>query len=203
MRSAEDIQFAPITVDPMAPPELGAFEKFLIAAFETLAGWLGPVGQWLGGWWWLIQWVLIAAVAAFVLYVLARAFAPVLLRPRQRGAAAPSEWRPDTASSLALLEEADRLAALGLYDEATHLLLTRSVGEMAAARPDWVEPSSTARELSALPALPDAAREAFRVIADRVERSLFARCALEHTDWQAARDAYARFALALPPGASA
>jgi hypothetical protein len=203
LRSADDIQFAPVQIDPVAPPELGAFEKFLIAVFETLAQWLGPVGQWLGGWWWLIQWVLIAAVAGFVLYVLARTFAPVLLRPGQRGTAAASEWWPDTAASLALLEEADRLAALGQYDAATHLLLTRSVGEMAAARPDWVEPSSTARELSALPALPDAAREAFRVIAERVERSLFARCALEHTDWQVARDAYARFALALPRGASA
>ena len=63
-------------------------------------------------------------------------------------------------------------------------------------RPDWVEPSSTARELAALPALPDGARTAFRIIAERVERSLFALRALDRADWEAARAAYADFALA-------
>ncbi|PKP64950.1 MAG: hypothetical protein CVT87_01935, partial [Alphaproteobacteria bacterium HGW-Alphaproteobacteria-9] len=80
--------------------------------------------------------------------------------------------------------------------EATHLLLLRSVGHIADARPDWVDPSSTARELAALPALPDAARTAFGVIAERVERSLFALRRLDRPDWEAARAAYAEFALA-------
>ena len=111
-------------------------------------------------------------------------------------AAAEEEWQPEHAATLALLEDADRLAAEGRFDEATRLLLQRSVGQMAAARPDWVEPSSTARELAALPALPEAARTAFRVIAEQVERSLFALRALERSDWEAARAAYADFALA-------
>ncbi len=64
------------------------------------------------------------------------------------------------------------------------------------ARPDLVEPSSTARELSAEPRLPEAARSAFAVIAGRVERSLFALVSLGQEDWQAARQAYADFALA-------
>ena len=65
----------------------------------------------------------------------------------------------------------DALAAQGRYDAATHLLLKRSVGQIAAARPGLVEPATTARELAALGALPDAARAAFGIIAVRVERS--------------------------------
>jgi len=104
-------------------------------------------------------------------------------------------WRKG-AAALALLDEADRLAADGRFDEATHLLLQRSVGQIAEARPDLVEPSSTAREIAAQPALPEKARGAFAVIADRVERSLFALRRLSLEDWQAARAAYADFALA-------
>lgn len=57
------------------------------------------------------------------------------------------------------------------------------VGQLLGARPELVEPSSTACELAALPALPNAARTAFRTIAERA-------------DWEAARAAYADFALA-------
>ena len=89
-----------------------------------------------------------------------------------------------------------RMASQGRYDEATRLLLQRSVGQIAQARPDLVEPSSTAREIAAQPSLPANARSAFAVIADRVERSLFALRHLSEDDWQAARAAYADFALA-------
>jgi hypothetical protein len=75
------------------------------------------------------------------------------------------------------------------------LLLKRSVGQIADARPDWLGPSSTAREIAALPALPERARGAFTTIAERVERSLFALRRLSADDWQAARAAYADFAL--------
>ncbi len=184
---------------PEIPPrELGAFERFLQWFFEMLGAILAPVGQWLGAWWWLIQWVLIAGVAAFVLYLLTRTFGPLAQARKARANEGAPEWQPDAAASLALLEDAERLAAEGRFDEATHLLLTRSVSELSTARPGLVEPSSTARELAALPALSAAAREAFRVIAERVERSLFALQQLERTDWEAARDAYARFALAMP-----
>src|SRR5690606_442515 len=104
----------------------------------------------------------------------------------------------DTQEALALLEDADRLAAEGRYDEAAHLLLRRSVGQIAAARPGLLDPSNTAREIAALPALPDTARRAFAIIAGRVEASLFALRALSADDWRAARAAYADFALAVP-----
>jgi hypothetical protein len=117
------------------------------------------------------------------------------LRRREPEQAA-AEWTPDAGEALALLEDADRLAAEGRFDEATHLLLMRSVGQIAEARPDLLEPSSTAREIAELPALPQAARGAFATIAERVERSLFALRSLSADDWQAARAAYADFALA-------
>ncbi len=113
----------------------------------------------------------------------------------KREKTAGEEWVPEREQALALLSDADRLAAEGNYDEATHLLLQRSVSQIAAARPEWLEPSSTAREIAVLPALPEAARGAFTAISERVERSMFALRRLSADDWQAARAAYADFAL--------
>jgi len=94
------------------------------------------------------------------------------------------------------MDEADALAAAGKFEEATHLLLVRSVDHIAAARPDWVHPASTTREISAIGGLSDHARGAFGSIAQRVERSLFALRKLDRDDWLEARAAYADFALA-------
>jgi hypothetical protein len=105
------------------------------------------------------------------------------------------EWAPSQAKAAALLEDADRLAAEGRYGEAAHLLLQRSVSHIAEARPDWLHPASTAREIASLQTLPERARSAFGVIAARVERSLFALRELDVTDWHEARTAYADFAL--------
>jgi hypothetical protein len=198
LRNADDLQFSPVDLPEVPPRELGWFERLLQSVFEFVGQVLAPIGQWIGAWWGLIQWALIALIAVFVLYLLVRTFGPLARRRKAALQPLDDEWRPDQAASLALLEDAERLAAEGRFEEATHLLLTRSVGQMAAARPDWVEPSSTARELAALTALPDAPRAAFRVMAERVERSLFALQRLDRADWEAARDAYARFALALP-----
>ena len=196
LRGDEDLQFAPVEIPEIKPPEPSWFERMLAEVFGFLAEIFAPVGQVLGASWWWLQWVLLAALVAFVIVLLWRMFGPGAVRRRTAAAEIAEEWHPETAASLALLEDADRLAAEGRYDEATRLLLQRSVGQIAAVRPDWVEPSSTARELAALPALPDSARTAFRIIAERVERSLFALRALDRADWEAARAAYADFALA-------
>jgi hypothetical protein len=194
-----NVQFAPVEIPPIAPPEPSWLERQLIALGEMLADWLGPAGLALGDSWWWLQWVLLGMVALFALVLLVRLIDPSFFRRAKSSASdagTDNTWQPDQAASLALLEDADRLAAEGQFDAATHLLLQRSVGQIAAARPDWVEPSSTARELAALPALPDTARTAFGVIAERVERSLFALRTLDRSDWEAARAAYADFALA-------
>lgn len=200
LRADGDVQFAPVTVPKPPVPKPNWLSQQLERLFDWLGDLLAPLGQLLGGSWWWLQWVLLAAVSVLVLVLIVRLIDPASLRwgkrAKDEAARATEEWRPDTATSLALLEDADRLAAEGRYDEAAHLLLQRSVSQISTARPEWVEPSSTARELAALPALPDAARAAFGVIAGRVEASLFALRALDRSDWEAARAAYAEFALA-------
>lgn len=200
MRRNEDIQFEPVETVPPSPPEPqepGWFDELLVDFFRWLGDLFAPLGQMLGISWPVLQWILLGLVAVFVIYLILRTIGPLAGNDRKaRTAESVPEWQPTEEQSVALLEDADRLAAEGRYDEATHLLLQRSVGQIAEARPDWVEPSSTARELAALPALSLAARTAFATISERVERSLFALRSLDRADWEAAREAYASFALA-------
>lgn len=199
LRADGNVQFAPVQIPEIPPRQPSWFERFLADLAEFFADLFGPVGQAFGASWWWMQWALLGIAVVFAAVLLVRLYGPGFGRKGKRKGAdlpAPDEWRPDSAASMALLEDADRLAAEGRFDDATHLLLQRSVAQIAAARPGWVEPSSTARELAALPALPEAARGAFGVIAVRVERSLFALTTLDRADWEAARAAYAQFALA-------
>ena len=196
VRDDGDLQFEPIAIpEPEIQPP-GFFEEAIRALFSFLGDLLSPVGALIAASWPVLQWVLLGALAAFVIYLIANTVGP-LARKNRRSRKAEEEpvWQPTRTESLALLEDADRLAAEGRFDEATRLLLQRSVGHIADARPDWVEPSSTARELAALPSLSEAARQAFGTISERVERSLFALRSLDASDWEVARAAYADFAL--------
>ena len=192
VRADGDIQFAPVEIPPEAPPEPG--NNWLGDLFEWIAWALSPLAEFVGGNWAVVKWVLLALVAALILYAIWRMVGPLIFKPRV-DMQDEAGFAPARSQALQLLEEADRLAAEGRFDEATHLLLMRSVGQIAEARPDLIDPSSTAREISALPALPDKAARAFATIAERVERSLFALRSLSAEDWQAARTAYADFAL--------
>lgn len=192
VRADQAIQFAPVNAPQKPPPSPG----WLDAVLRWLADALEPVGRALGVSWPIFKWVLLALAVAALALLVWRMLAPVLgWRPSPRPTAEEEGWTPAAGEALALLEDADALAEQGRFDEATHLLLKRSVGQIAAVRPDLVEPATTARELAAIGALPDAARTAFATIATRVERSLFALRALGADDWQAARAAYADFAL--------
>lgn len=188
LRADTDIQYAPLP--PVQPPETPAWLKRLGEWLEAV---FKPLGEMLGLSWPVLEKVLIALVVLLALFILWRLLSPLL---RMRKVAAPEpEWAPDQAMAVALLSDADRLAAEGRYGEAAHLLLQRSVHHIAEARPDWLLPASTAREIATLPLLPDRARAAFGEIARRVERSLFALRELDLADWQAVRAAYADFAL--------
>ncbi len=190
VRSDSSIQYAPVQ-----PPETPEPPGWLKELGEWLADLFAPLGRFLAESWPVLKWVLLALAIAAVAYFLYQLIAPLIERSGSSSARDHEEWLPRREEALALLEDADRLAAEGRFDEATHLLLQRSVSHIADARPDWVEPSSTAREIAALPALPDAARAAFSAISTRVERSLFALRSLGADDWQAARNAYSEFAL--------
>ncbi len=193
MRSDEAIQFQPVPEPPTPVPE--GPPDWLVDVLEWLGRLFAPVAQFIAANASWLLWVLVALVVALVLLGLWRLIDPASLRFKRRPKVEAEELRVDQGQALQLLDEADRLAADGRFDEATHLLLQRSVGQIAELRPDLIDPSSTAREIAALPALPDVARTAFGTIAGRVERSLFALTRLTGEDWQAARAAYAEFAL--------
>lgn len=197
VRGDASIQYAPIRIPPPKPPP-----EWLHKLGEWLARILRPVARLLAHGGPYLPWVLAGAAAVLVAALLWRLRDPLAAwLGRPRAPAQSVEWQPDAGAALALLEDADRLAAEGRFDEATHLLLQRSVGQIAAAHPELLAPSSTAREIASLPALPGAARQAFATIAERVERSLFALRRLSAEDWHAARAAYAAFALAAPAAA--
>lgn len=199
LRADEDIQFAEVEIPEMPPRDPTWLEEVL----RWLAELFKPVGRLLAESWPVLQWVLLALAIAALIYLIVNLVDPEFFRRRRKAAVTEDDpgWRPDETQTQALLEDADRLAAQGRFDEATHLLLQRSVGQIAQVRPDLVEPSSTARELAALQWLPDTARSAFGIISERVERSLFALRSLDKADWETARAAYADFALARLEGA--
>ena len=151
------------------------------------------IGLWVGGY--TLNILTLAALT--VVWVGWRVLNPLIQRRRLNIGTdvKPVGWAPQQEQARALLAEADRLAAEGQYDEATHLLLRRSVEHIAETKPDWVQKASTAREIAAIAGLSDSARSTFSLIATRVERSLFALRRLDAGDWQAAREAYASFAL--------
>jgi hypothetical protein len=195
LRDQGDIQFAPLK--PVKPPEtpdwLRHFAEWLNNALKNL---FGPIGEGLGLSWPVMQKIGIALAILLVLVLLwYLVIRPLLDARHPRAAAEEPEWAPDREAAVALLAEADRLAGEGRYGEAAHLLLQRSVHHICEARPEWLQPASTAREIAVLPMLPERARQAFAAISTRVERSLFALRDLDASDWQAARAAYADFAL--------
>lgn len=115
-------------------------------------------------------------------------------RRTRKEAEAQDDWRPDSSAAQILLSEADALAARGAFDEAVHLLLRRSVADIAGRLPDFLRPSLTSRDIATAPSLPSRARQAFSEIARIVEAALFARRPVGAEGWQQARGAYERFA---------
>jgi len=114
-------------------------------------------------------------------------------RHKKSEAEAEAIWHPDVGAAQILLSEADSLAAAGRYDEAVHLLLRRSVADIAGRLPDFLRPSLTARDIANAASLPVRARSAFTQIARIVEAALFARRPVGAEGWQEARGAYERF----------
>lgn len=199
VRADSSIQFAP--VPPPKPPTTPDWLISLGKFFEKL---LRPLGELFGFDWRWLMWVLIGLAAAGALWLLWElVLRPLIARRRGAGAGQPDDWTPGHDEALALLEDADRLAAAGRFGEAAHLLLQRSVGQIALARPGWLAPASTAREIGAHTALPQRARDAFAAIAGVVEGSRYALREAGQGDWQRARSAYTDFALADLRGSAA
>lgn len=190
VRDDSDIQF-----EPLPPPEMPETPAWLRAIAEFLAEIFAPLARAFVSAWPVLQWVLVAVGAILLVLLIARILGVPIARLRGKAPEEQPDLVPDREEAQSLLSDADALAAQGRYGEAVRLLLARSIRQIAQRRPDLVQPSSTARELSRIEALPEAARRAFSAIARAVERALFALEDLSERDWNEARSAYADFAL--------
>ncbi|WP_376704814.1 DUF4129 domain-containing protein [Mesorhizobium sp. ISC25] len=180
----ESIQFdLPAYVPPKPPEWLKPLQDFL--------SWLGPYMIY------LFWGAVISGVAIILLLVFLEVKGIAWRLPWQRARPEVEDeetWRPDAGAAQILLSQADALAACGDYDEAVHLLLRRSVADIAGRLPDFLRPSLTARDIANAPSLPGRARHAFTEIARIVEAALFARRPVGAEGWRQARGAYERFA---------
>lgn len=193
LRAEGDIQTQMKDVPKETPREPAELPEWL----KSLLGWLSGDGKDFVK---ALGWLLVAAAVLFVLYLTVPAFRELvnnrLARWRRKDEAADEDWdwRPDTQASRDLLIEAEALAEQGRYDEAVHLLLGRSLEEIARRKPDLIKPALTARAIGGMEEIPPAPRTAFATIATIVERGIWARRAVTQPDWHAARDAYGAFA---------
>ncbi len=182
MLSTKGLQLDFKAVDP--PPKVPAWLEMLLQALGALA----PVLRYLfwGG--------LILGVAV-IAWLVIREFLG-RRRVKAQAAAAAADWRPTEDAARTLLEDADRLAAEGRFGDAVHLLLFRSIEDIGGRRPGLVRPGLTSRDIAALEAMPNAARQAFAAIAQAVERSFFGGRPVGAEDFAQCRREYEAFAFA-------
>jgi hypothetical protein len=104
-----------------------------------------------------------------------------------------SPWQPTARQARLLLEDADRLAAEGRFDDAVHLLLLVSIQEIGDRQSGHLAPSLTSREIARLPALSALAQRIFSGIAQVVERSLFGGRTIGQAEFAHCRTAFEQF----------
>ncbi|MGV7122705.1 DUF4129 domain-containing protein [Sphingopyxis sp. 550A] len=159
-------------------------------------GWLRDFFEWTAPALKPLMWIGAAALLLLILYHFVPAFADWVDnlrfgRKRRAGEAEESIGEAEAGAARARLADADALAAAGRFAEAVHLLLYRSVDDIAGRRPGLVRPAMTSRELAAAADLPTVAQRAFSRIARAVEISLFGGRSIDDAAWQECRTAYA------------
>jgi len=176
------LQFRMKGIDP--PPRPPNWLEPLMKALQAM----GPVLSW-------IFWIVVALAVLAIVWLIARELVKIRLPVKQdRLNISDPLWRPQAAEALALLADADALAAQGDFAAAAHLLLTRSIQDIDGRLPNTVRPALTARDIGALTRLPEAARPTFARIARVVEASLFGGASVDQAAWHDCRDAYEAFA---------
>lgn len=181
-----DLQFHLTSLKPPEPP---AWLVWLGRHMQPVWKALGPLAPY-------IFWGVVAAGVLCILYLIgARLFG---MKPGQANAKfklseAGQQWRPAPEQARVLLADADRLAADGLFVEAAHLILLRSIEDIQARRPGALAVSLTSRDIARVEALPPQARDVFSGIADAVEQSLFGGRPLDLDGFIRCRQAYEAF----------
>lgn len=149
--------------------------QFAGAPIEQPPAWLDPLLKVLVALGPLLKFVFWGGLivgAGLILYFLLREFVPERWF-RRSIKVARTDWQPAPETARALLDDADGLAAAGRFEEAIHLLLFRSINDLAGRRPGAVRPALTSRDIAGLDVLPAEARAAFARLAQAVERSFF------------------------------
>ena len=159
-------------------------------------GWLRDFFEWTAPALKPLLWVGAAALLLLILYHFVPAFADWVdnlrfSRKRRGEEVEESIGEAEAGAARARLADAEALAAAGRFAEAVHLLLYRSVDDIAGRRPGLVRPAMTSRELAAAADLPSVARHAFSRIARAVEISLFGGRSIDDAAWHECRTAYA------------
>lgn len=131
--------------------------------------------------------------ALLLAWLLLGALVPDSLFARKTSITA-TDWRPEPQAARALLDDADSLAAQGRFGEAIHLLLFRSIDDLAGRRPGVVRPALTSRDIADLDVLPSQPRAAFARLAQAVERTFFGGQPVGAEVFDAARRDYEAFA---------
>lgn len=175
-------QFEMKGIEPPPPPP--GWLQPLIDALQAM----GPVFK-------IIFWLGLAAIVLAILWFIAREVIRIRLPAKTDKLNIHDDtWRPAPAAALALLSDADALAAEGRFAEAVHLLLLRSINDIDGRLPNTVRPALTARDIAGLSRLPAAARPAFDRIARVVENSLFGGRPVDRATFADCRAAYEAFA---------
>jgi hypothetical protein len=176
------LQFDFSAAPPQKPPAwLEPLVRFLQA--------IGPVLQY-------VFWGGLLVGGALVAWFILREFVPEDLFRRKRAPTVMTDWRPDAGIAQALLTDAEALAAAGRFDEAIHMLLFRSIDELAGRWPGHVRPALTSRDIAALDVLPPQPRAAFSRLAQAVERTFFGGQPAGAEAFETAREDYRAFAFA-------
>lgn len=168
------------------------------AFLEAIADFFSWLFRTFGG---LFKFIMIAVIGGAILYALWYMFGDVVgLRwfkkdkPDEAELSEIENTRPDRKQAVALLEQADALAAEGKFAEAVHLLLFRSIEDLQEKRSGGVPKSLTAREIQSLSDLSQVARQALAPIIRIVETSFFGGRPVDRSGWQTARQSYENFA---------
>lgn len=186
------LQDSSIQFDFSAPPQPRDPPSWLVDLLKAIGKAFQGAGE---GLVWVMWGLLGLGVLAILVLVVREVIrTPATSRVRPTSLRGGDDWRPDRAKAVALLEDADLLAAEGRYAEAAHLLLFRSVADAEARRPGVIGPSFTSRDIARLPELPPEPRRAFGRIAEVVERAVFGGRDIAQAEWADCRQAYTEFA---------